>query len=233
VLVHGAFMGAWAWDAVAAKLRADGAKVTAVELPAHGADRAPVSGATLDAYVAKVEGAIDAAGEPVILVGHSMGGVVITQVAEQRPDKIAKLVYVAAILPKDGQSLQDLASKDAGSHLGPALTPNPATGTGSVAVSKLRDIFCADCTDAEEAAIESHYRDEPLAPFVTPVHLTAASYGRVTKFYIYTKQDLAVSYNAQQSMTAGVTFASTATLDTSHSPFLSRPDAFLAALLGF
>jgi pimeloyl-ACP methyl ester carboxylesterase len=96
VLVHGAWMGAWAWDDVAAGLRAANADVAAVELPAHGADTTGLEGATLDAYVAKVRAAVDAAGGPVILVGHSLGGVVVTATAELAAPSIAKLVYLGA-----------------------------------------------------------------------------------------------------------------------------------------
>src|SRR5262249_15275097 len=122
VLVHGAFMGAWGWSSVADSLRAQGAKVTVVELPAHGADMTPLSGATLDAYVATVASAIDATGDSVVLVGHSMAGMVITSVAEQMPGKIEKLVYLAAFVPKDGDTLQALATRDTGSHLVQNLT---------------------------------------------------------------------------------------------------------------
>src|SRR5690242_14650481 len=88
VLVHGAWMGAWAWDDVAVELRARDEAVSVVELPAHGADQSPVADATLDAYVARVTASVDAAGAPVILVGHSMAGVVITEYAERNPDKV-------------------------------------------------------------------------------------------------------------------------------------------------
>lgn len=233
VLVHGAWMGAWAWDDVAAAMRAKGASVTTVELPAHGADMTGVSGATLDAYVAKVRGAVEGAGEPVVLVGHSMGGVVITQLAESVPDKIADLVYLAAYVPKDGQQLLDLAGMDADSHVGPALQIDMNAGVAKIALDKLQDIFCADCTTDQAADLAAHYRDEPLAPFATPVHVTAGGWGKVTKRYVYTKQDNAVSYALQQAMTAGVTLAGTATLDTSHSPFLSHATEVADTLLGF
>jgi pimeloyl-ACP methyl ester carboxylesterase len=232
VLVHGAFMGAWGWDSVAKGLEAKGAKVSVVELPAHGADMTPVSGATLDAYISKVSAAVDAAGDSVVLVGHSMGGIVISGVAEQKASKIDKLVYVAAFVPKDGDSLVSLASTDMASHLGKSVTLDMMTGLAKLPTDQLQDIFCADCTADEAASLVSHYRDEPIAPLATPVHVTAASFGAVPKYYFYTKLDNAVTYPSQQSMTAGVTFAKTFTFDTGHSPFLSKPDDVVATLLG-
>jgi pimeloyl-ACP methyl ester carboxylesterase len=233
VLVHGAWMGGWAWSDVAAGLQAKGANVAVVELPAHGADTTPISGATLDAYVAKVDAALDASPTPAVLVGHSFGGVVITQAAESRPSRVAKLVYVAALFPKDGQSALDIAGKDAGSHAGPVLKIDPNAGTAGLPADKLEDIFCADCAPDALATLKSHYRDEPLAPLSTPVHTTPANWGSLKKYFVYTKQDNAVSYGTQQSTTAGVTFVDTVTLDTSHSPFLSAPSRVVDTLTTF
>jgi pimeloyl-ACP methyl ester carboxylesterase len=232
VLVHGAFMGAWVWDDVRAGLEAKGGKVSVVELPAHGDDMTPVKDATLDAYVASVEKAVDAAGAPVTLVGHSMAGMVISAVAEDKPHQIAELVYLAAYLPGDGDSLQSLAATDTGSHLLPVLMIDAADGLAKLPVDKLEDIFCADCSASQVSAIKARYRDEPLAPLGTPVHLSNAAFGSVPKRYVYTKQDHAVSYPAQKGMTAGVKLEATATLDTSHSPFLSQPAEVVGVLLG-
>lgn len=230
VLVHGAWMGAWAWDPVATQLRQQGQKVSVVELPAHGSDQTPVSGATLDAYVDKVGQAVAAEDQPVVLVGHSMAGMVISQYAERAPEKVKLLVYLAAYLPANGQSLQDLAYTDPDSHLGPALVVDGENGTGAIPQDKLQDIFCADCGTAELASIDSHYRDEPLAPIGTPVQLTQAAWGSVPKSYVFTTGDHAVSYNLQQRMAAEVTLAGSATLETSHSPFLSAPSQVKGAL---
>ena len=232
VLVHGAWMGAWCWDDVAAGLRGGGDTVATVELPAHGADQTPVSEATLDAYVAKVAAVIDAAPQPVILVGHSLGGVVVTAVAETAGAKIDRLVYVGAYMPKDGQTLNDLASTDPDSHLGPVLQIDQVNGVAHIPSEDLADIFIADGTSSEIASVVSNYRDEPLVPFLTPVHTTAAGWGAVSKAYVYTKEDHAVSLALQQTMTADVTLAATATLDTSHAPFLSRPDLVISTLQG-
>jgi pimeloyl-ACP methyl ester carboxylesterase len=233
VLVHGAWMGAWAWDDVAASLRARGEGVVAVELPAHGADATPIAEATLDAYVAAVARAVDAAQAPVVLVGHSLGGMVITQVAEQRPSQIAKLVYVAAFVPRHGQSLQSLSATDAGSQLGRVLVVNPTAGTAAVPASQLGEVFGAVGSSAALAKLTSRYRDEPLAPLVTPVQVTRAGWGTVAKHYVYTRRDQAVSYALQQTMTADLAWAATATLDTGHVPFLSAAEELTAALAGF
>lgn len=230
LLVHGAWMGAWCWDEVAAGLRAHGASVTTVELPAHGSDQTPLPTATLDAYVATVRAALAAAPPPVILVGHSMGGMVVTGVAELAGPRLAKVIYLGAYLPHDGQSLFDLASVDATSHLGPALQVDQTNGLAKLPTENLQDIFIADGTPDEVASVVTHYRDEPLAPFVTPIHTTAAGWGAVPKAYIYTRDDHAISLARQQAMTAGVTMSATATIATSHAPFLSNPALVVSTL---
>jgi pimeloyl-ACP methyl ester carboxylesterase len=230
VLVHGAWMGAWVWDAVAEGLRKRGATVDVIELPAHGADKTPLSGANLATYVAKVDAAIDASRGKVVLVGHSMAGMVITQAAEDRPAKIDKLVYLAAYLPQNGQKLLDLAMTDADSHAGKALQVDEKNGIIDVPLDQLADCFLADGAPAAVAALRAHYKPEPLAGFVMPVITTEARWGSVPKVYFYTEQDHAVSYALQRRMTDGVKLAGTRTFASSHSPFLSQPDQLVDAL---
>jgi pimeloyl-ACP methyl ester carboxylesterase len=111
VLVHGAGGGAWEWKKVAAYLHAAGSAVHAVTLTGCGERRHLVTAATgLDTHVADVVHAMayeDLTG--VILVGHSYGGNVITGVADAAPERLAHLVYLDANVPRDGQSLTDLA----------------------------------------------------------------------------------------------------------------------------
>src|SRR3569832_3035470 len=76
VLVHGAWHGGWSWYRIAARLEAAGHTVFAPDMPGHGTDRTPIEDVTMDTIVAKIGGYIDAAKEPVILAGHSYGGVV-------------------------------------------------------------------------------------------------------------------------------------------------------------
>ncbi len=107
VLVHGAFGRAACWDRVAPGLRAAGHSVEAIDLPGAGDDPTPVEEITLDRYAQRACEAL-AGGPPAVLVGHSMGGMVVTQAAARSPEHVARLVYVAAFLPSDGQSLIDI-----------------------------------------------------------------------------------------------------------------------------
>ncbi|MBA3922407.1 MAG: alpha/beta fold hydrolase, partial [Nostocaceae cyanobacterium] len=107
ILIHGAWHSSWCWNKVATLLEQAGHKVIAPDLPSHGKDKTPIREVTLQSYTDRICEILTELIEPVILVGHSMGGLVITQVAEQCPDKIEKLVYLCAFLPGNGESLLD------------------------------------------------------------------------------------------------------------------------------
>ena len=108
VLVHGAFSGAWIWGPLMERLKAAGHSVEAFDLPGSGDDHTPASEVSLDACADRLCEVLAANSEPAIVVGHSMGGVIATQGAARCPERVAALVYVAAFMPKDGQSLLDL-----------------------------------------------------------------------------------------------------------------------------
>jgi len=108
IFVHGAFAGAWKWARVVEPLEAAGHTAEALDLPGSGEDRTPVGEVTLDAYVDSVAAQLDGRPEPAVLVASSMGGVVCTETAARHPEKVAGIVYVAAFVPRDGQSLIDL-----------------------------------------------------------------------------------------------------------------------------
>jgi pimeloyl-ACP methyl ester carboxylesterase len=121
VLVHGAFANATVWGHVAARLRAAGHEATAVDLPGRpGAPMEPAS-VTLDMHRDAVIRVLRALGRPAVLVGHSFAGIVAAAAAEQAPEAVCALVFVAAYLPKNGDSLVSLAQQDPDAKIGPNL----------------------------------------------------------------------------------------------------------------
>lgn len=106
ILVHGAWYGGWCWYKVAPLLEAKGYQVMAIDLPGYGNDSTPAAIVTLDDYVSKVAETAHSVKGKVVLVGHSMGGAVISQASELLgPEKVEKLVYLDAFLLKDGESI--------------------------------------------------------------------------------------------------------------------------------
>src|SRR5579864_9287213 len=227
VLVHGAWLGAWCWEKVAEHLRSQGHKVSVPELPGHGDDSTPLSQISLDAYVKKVTEAISA---PAVLVGHSMAGTVISQTAESASEKVQQLIYVAAYLLRDGENITNI-SQLADDSLVPAnMVFAPSYITVEIRQEGLRDVFCADAPPDRVKELVSKARAEPTAPFNTPVQISEKRFGKVPRSYIKTSQDRAVTPKLQALMLNHTPCDPVLTVESSHTPFLSRP-AELARLI--
>lgn len=231
VLVHGSWQGAFVWNDVKELLEEDGHNVTVVELPAHGEDNTSPTTVSMSAYRDKVIAAIDALPEGVILVGHSMGGAVITATAEAIPNKLEKLIYIGAFVPGNGETLLELAGEDTQSLLEPALEPSDDMLTLGVKQDQLINIFCQDCAQEEKELLLAKYRTEPAIPFTNLLTVTEANYGQVDKYYIHTAQDHTIGINLQNDMAEAAGITQTYTLNSGHSPFLSMPDKVTETLI--
>jgi pimeloyl-ACP methyl ester carboxylesterase len=229
VLVHGAWHGAWCWDRVVPRLRDRGLEVVAVDLPGHGDDPGPLTDLHGDA--ARVRAVIDELDGPVVLVGHSYGGVVVTE-AGTHP-AVEHLVYLAAFAINDQESCGSAGAGD------PALamidhSNRPDLGALMViddGVVTLRadgadEVFYNDCDAPTAAAAVSRLGPQRLDTLTqTP---TAVAWQETASTYVVCTADQAVHPDLQRLLAARCT--ETAALPTSHSPFLSRPD-LVAGLL--
>jgi pimeloyl-ACP methyl ester carboxylesterase len=231
VLVHGAFAGGYSWDKVKTALEANGDTVEVVDLPAHGADMTPVAGATLETYTKSVVSAIDAATEPVVLVGHSMGGIVISQAAEARSEKVKKLVYVAAVLIGDGKAMLTETANDSEAKLGGFLQMSADGATITAKDGWIQGAFCQDCSADDVATIKSHERPEPLAPIVTPIHVTPEKWGKVPRIYIHTTKDETIGPKQQQKFIDAFPCEKVISIESGHCPFLTKPADLTSALI--
>jgi len=223
VIVHGAWSSAADWDTVAAKLKADGNEVIAVNLAGHGTDKTPVSAINLQGYVDSVKKAVGTRTN-IILVGHSFGGIVISQTAEQIPNQIKLLVYVAAYVPKNGESLLSIANTDADSHIPKYLRIDEKAGIADINRDGLVDVFVDDAPKAVQDFFVTNFKAEPLAPLATPVTLTAANFSKVGKVYVHSFNDHVIGYPLQQRMVKDAGIVRFYGLPSSHTPFISFPN---------
>ena len=223
VFIPGSFHGAWCWYKMQPLLSQGGNTSEAVDLPGHGLNEAPASTVTLDAYVEAVGKVLDKYQEPVILVGHSRAGIVISQVAERMPEKIDQLVYLCAFLIPNGEPMVATALTDSSSVLVSGLIFNEAEGWHIPKKEIYREAFYHDCSEEDIALCSSLLSKEPNAPVGTPLQLSPERFGKVPKTYIFTTEDKAITYALQQKMVKRTPVNATYTLKTSHSPFLSRP----------
>jgi pimeloyl-ACP methyl ester carboxylesterase len=217
VLIHGAWHGAWCWGKVSSRLEKLGHRVVAPDLPGLGEDDTPLQRVTLKLWTRYVCRILDGEPEPVILVGHSRGGVVISEVAEQRPEKIRTLVYLTAFLARDGECLFDLAQQDTSSLVAGNMVMSPDKIFSTMRDESLRDAFYGQCPDEDVALARKLLRPEPTSPLATPVRVTAEKFGRVPRIYVQ-----------KQMYTA--TPCPVLSLDTDHSPFFSAPDELTGQL---
>jgi pimeloyl-ACP methyl ester carboxylesterase len=230
VLIAGSWHGAWCWERVTPPLTSRGHQVRTPDLPATGADTTDPKQATLPSWARFVADLVEREREEVILVGHSRGGIVISQAAELVPERVRRLVYVSAYLLPNGATLADAARADTDSLVTPNMVPASAGVTCMLRADIVRAALYTRCSDADAAWATGRLWPEPLKPLVTPLRLSAGRFGRVPRVYIECSADRAVTPAAQRAMQAALPCESVFALDTDHSPFLSRP-AGLAELL--
>jgi len=232
VLVHGAYHGAWCYAKVAPLLEAAGHTVVAVDLPGHGDNPVPRDQITLAAYVDHVCGVIDAQSEPVILVGHSLGGMTISQVAEERSDKIKSLVFLTAMMPKDDESRADVSARvEDNPAVMQARVPTDDGLASTVRDDLIKPLFYADCSDDDIATAKANLVPQASEVITAKVRLTDAGYGSVPRVFIECLQDGAIPIETQRQMVAAVACQRVLTMDTSHSPFFSAPQELADNLL--
>lgn len=233
VLVHGAFQDASGWDAVIPVLEAAGHRAIAVQQAGRGDDETPLNEITLATYRDTIVEVIEAQESPVVLVGHSFGGIVISSVAEAVPDQIEQVVYLAAYLPQSGDSLVTLSSNDHYSVLGQEgnFGLSEDFTTAFVNEEVFASAFCPDCDEAQLEMVAASQLSEPLAPLNEAVELTEENFGNVRKVYILTAEDVVVSPQLQAYMLSRTSVDRVYALNTGHTPYVSAPEALGEVLI--
>ena len=182
VLVHGAFGDASSWRPVYDRLVGDGHPVLAPPNPLRGI---PYDASSTASIIDQIEG-------PVVLVGHSYGGAVITVAGSS--DKVAGLVYVAGVAPDEGESVNDLQGRFPSLAMGPLVRP-AQLADGSVEVSidpaRFHDVFCADVPDADAAFMAISQRPVSATAFDDPA--TAAAWRTKPSWAVFGTADYPVA----------------------------------------
>ena len=170
VLVHGAWHGAWSWERLTPLLRARGHEVRVLTLAGVGERIGEISTAIdLETHIADVTGFIRSQDlRQVVLVGHSYGGMVITEAADRAADKLKALVYVDALIPGDGQCSLDLRSEEQNRIF---HAKAKAGGGWRIAPTKAADF---NVNAADQAWVDGNCTDMSIACFTKRVRLTGA-----------------------------------------------------------
>ncbi len=225
LLVPGAWHGAWCWARLTPLLEAAGHQVITPDL----ADIPPGAN-PLPLWAKQIAALAEAAPEPVILLGHSRGGLVISEAAELVPDKIRKLVYLSGFLLPAGESMQSaMARPEAGGepdYLHPARGRCLAVAAEAI-IPRFYHLAAPDV--AANAAVRLH--PEPLGSFSAPSTITAARFGQVPRAYIECTEDRVVPLALQRAMQTTLPCAPVLTLPSDHSPFLCIAEKLAGGLL--
>jgi pimeloyl-ACP methyl ester carboxylesterase len=208
VLVHGAFADGSGWRHVIPLLENDGFTVTAVQN----------SLTSLADDVATTRRVIEAQKGPVVLVGHSYGGAVITAAASGSTN-VKALVYIAAFAPDTGDSLGSLLKSKAPSDIGPALVAD-AGGFLSIDRAKFHDVFAKDVSESEARIMAASQKPIFGAIFETPVGTAARK--SIPSWYLVASEDRAINPDLQRFMAKRMS-ATTAEVKASHVPFITHP----------
>jgi pimeloyl-ACP methyl ester carboxylesterase len=213
VLVHGAFGDASSWRPVYDLLDGDGYTVIAAANPLRGVAS---DASHLEAVIDQIDG-------PVVLVGHSYAGMVITVAGAS--DKVAGLVYVAALVPDEGESVGELQERFPSLAMGPILqqTELPDGGVDlSVNPERFHDVFSADVDDADAAFMAHAQRPVAAAAFGEPA--TAAAWRTKPSWAVFGTADLPVAAELQRFEYARAGSTVTEVEGASHFLMRSNPD---------
>lgn len=232
VLIHGSWHSAWNWHRVIPLLEQAGHTAIAIDLPGMGRDKTPISEVRFDTTVDKICQLIDRIDGPVVLVGHSKNGIMISQVAGYRPDKIEKLVYLAAYLIPDGKSQWEYSAMDLEGVLKPYVTVDTASGSTTLRPEIYKEGLYHDCDDYIPELAKLLLSAESMESGGALLRLTEANYGRIPRVYIECTEDRAVTPFIQRKMYTELPCDRVYSLATSHSPFFSQPQALADILCG-
>ncbi|XP_010066830.2 putative methylesterase 11, chloroplastic [Eucalyptus grandis] len=237
VLVHGGGYGAWCWYKTIALLRRGGFKVDAVDLMGSGIQSTDTNNiSSMAEYVKPLIGIIDKLGdgEKVILVGHDFGGACVSYLMELYPHKIAKAIFLAAAMLKNGQSFLDMFSLQEGPSdlmrqaqifLYGNGKDQPPTAI-NLEKALLEDLLFNQSPAKDVALASVSMRPIPFAPILEKLTLSDANYGSIRRFYIETQEDYAIPASLQEAMIKSNPPEKVFHLKGSdHSPFFSKPQA--------
>ncbi len=233
-LLHGAWHSSACWTLLRPYLEALGHSVYAPDLPGHGNNNVELNSISLNKYSSYISQLIDINYNKVILVGHSMSGMVISQVAEKQPHKIERLIYLSAYLPRHQQSLFDLiASNSAAAKPAPiekAMQLSADKRSCLIAPEKIAPLFYNRCPEDKRDQLPKSFPAQAVLPLSGKVSLSEANFGQLAKTYICCLDDQVIPIAHQRHMIRQQPCDEMIQLDADHSPFLCCPEQLASVL---
>jgi len=231
LLVHGSWHTGAAWAPVQAHLASAGVHSLAPTLAGHGAgvDRA---GVAHDDYVTSVLDAMASEPGPVVLVGHSFGGSVISRVARLRPERCEGLIYYSAFVPRDGERVADSLPESLISFLNDAAA---STADRSIALpyDLFRGAFANTADDATATALHRLLVAEPHAPIFETLHEAGLDGLDIPSAYVHCRHDYTLPPGAfHPGQSSRLRAPALIEVDSDHEALITAPHRLASALLG-
>jgi pimeloyl-ACP methyl ester carboxylesterase len=222
LLVHGAFHTGECWNALQSHLREHGQRARALTLSGHSGNSMNPWLVSMATYGTDVIAAAEALGEPCIVLGHSMAGMVISEATERRPDLFVGLIYLSAMVPRFGRSsMKTLPPVSSGMRS--AATFSLLKGTATISPELARRHFYNRCTGQVQDAACELLCPQPLRASMGTIQTSAERLGTVTKHYIECIYDETLPLESQRAMQRNMPFQTVQSIDSDHSPFLCMP----------
>ncbi|OMH25935.1 hypothetical protein BGP75_23720 [Motiliproteus sp. MSK22-1] len=228
--IHSAWMGGWSWQYVTEALRAKGYDSLTPDLPGHGVDKTRAEVLRLSDYVQCITSIIDKTERPVILVGHSFGGIVASQVAEARPEKVQALVYLCAFMLPSGLSFMDAIEGVDDSLVLDNLRFSDDGSSVTIAEEFMHPAVAHDVPEENFLAVKPMLVAEPTQPLAESLVLTDRNFGQIKRFYIECTEDRAIPLRLQRQMCENLSVDHVYQLESSHAAVFSKPSDIAASL---
>lgn len=226
LLVHGSCHGAWCWRDTVLALAALGHQARAIDMPSHGQDTTCLENVTLESCTQAV---VDALGDNTIVVAHSWGGYPATLAADLAAQKIKRLIYLCAYIPREGLSLVDMRKLAPRQPILKAVLRAEDGTSYGIHPEHAQEVFYADCPAGTAEYAMNHISQQATLPQTTPAHLSDG-HKSVPRSYIRCLYDNAIPTEFQAEMVRDWPQEDVFEMATSHSPFFADPKG-LAALI--
>lgn len=211
-----------------------GHQVFCPDLPGHGKNDTPSANISLKSCCRYIAEYIEQIPQNIILVGHSMSGMIISQVAEELPGRMERLIYLSAYLPCHGQSLFDLiaANRENGTQaaIETAMVMSEDKRYCWIEAASIKPLFYNRCPEEVCNLIPSELPQQATLPLSGKVRLTDENFGQIDKTYICCLDDNVIPIAHQRQMLKKQQCNEMIQLDADHSPFISCPETLASVL---
>ncbi|WP_425222258.1 alpha/beta fold hydrolase [Pseudomonas sp.] len=238
VLIHGAWAGSWVWDALTPELQAAGHRVLALDMPGNPQHPAKAEDISMAGCMAHIAAACAEIEGPLLLVGHSGGGVIVTQAAEMLAERVAGVAYLAGMMLPFGLGFAELTTELIQNHpeavgIWPHLHWAEDRQSSEVPPEAVCEIFLQDLPHEQAMAAAQRFCSQPEGTRALVAEWTEERFGSLPRLYVEATEDRSVVLAAQRKMQALVPGAQVVSLACGHVPQVVQTAAVAEALLAF